>query len=107
MAVDEKTNEIKAIPKLLELLDIKGAMVTIDAMGCQKDIAGKIREQEADYLLAVKDNQPTLHQDIKEYFEGLESGEIGDLPEDVWTSEEEVGHGRTEKREVRTVTDTD
>ncbi|MDR1030711.1 MAG: ISAs1 family transposase, partial [Treponema sp.] len=83
LAVDEKSNEIRAIPKLLELLDIKGAMVTIDAMGCQKDRAGKIREQEADYLLAVKDNQPTLHQDSKAYFEALENGEIRDLPEDV------------------------
>jgi hypothetical protein len=91
--VDEKSNEIRAIPKLLALPDIKDAVVTIDGMGCQKDIAGKIREQEGDYLVAVKDNQRTLHQDIKEYFEGLESGEIRDLPEDVWASEEEVGMG--------------
>jgi hypothetical protein len=57
--------------------------------------------------LAVKDNQSTLHQDIKEYFEGLEKGEIRDLPEDVWTSGEETGHRRREKREVRTVADID
>jgi hypothetical protein len=55
--------------------------------------------------LAVKDNRPTLHQDIRKYFEGLETGEIRDLPEDVWTSEEETGHGRREQREVWTVTD--
>jgi hypothetical protein len=55
--------------------------------------------------LAVKDKQPTLHQDIREYFEGLETGKIQDLPEDVRISEEEPGHGRTERREMRTVTD--
>jgi hypothetical protein len=61
---EEKSNEITAIPRLLELLQIKGATVTIDAMGCQKEIALKICERDADYLLAVKENQPTLHSDI-------------------------------------------
>jgi predicted transposase YbfD/YdcC len=107
VAVEEKNNEIAAIPKLLDLLDITGAVVSIDAMGCQKEIAAKIRAGGGDYLLAVKDNQPTLHRDIREYFEGLETGEIRELPEDVWISEEETGHGRKERREVRTVTDLD
>ena len=56
--VDEKSNEITAIPRLLELIDVSGALVTIDAMGCQKEIAGKILQAGADYVLAVKDNQP-------------------------------------------------
>src|SRR2546426_9828613 len=60
LKVEEKSNEITAIPKLLHLLDLKGAVVTIDAMGCQKEIAKTITEQGADYVLALKDNHPTL-----------------------------------------------
>lgn len=63
-----KSNEITAIPMLLEVLDIKGAIVSIDAMGCQKDIAEKIIEKEADYFLAVKQNQKSLYQDIESAF---------------------------------------
>jgi len=74
-------------------------------MGCQTEIAKKIREKKGNYILAVKDNQKTLHQDIREYFEGLEQGMIRELPEDVWKTEEERKHGRVEQREVRTVTD--
>ena len=64
----EKSNEIEAIPRLLKMLDIKNSIVTIDAMGCQKDIALQIIEQGADYVLALKENQPSLHQDIKSIF---------------------------------------
>jgi predicted transposase YbfD/YdcC len=64
-AADEKSNGIKIIPKLPELLDITGAVVTIDAMGCRWEIAAKVREQEADYFLAVKDNQPAPHEGIR------------------------------------------
>ena len=64
-AVDGKSNEITAIPALLQLLDVSGALVTIDAMGCQKDIAATIRAAKADYLLAVKENQPHLYEDIE------------------------------------------
>src|SRR5262249_29743074 len=60
LKVEEKSNEITAIPKLLPLLDLKGAVVTIDAMGCQKEIAQTITAQGADYVLALKDNHPTL-----------------------------------------------
>ena len=74
-------------------------------MGCQREIAEKIREKKGNYILAVKDNQKTLHQDIKEYFEGLEQGDIRELPDDVWLSNEERKHGRLEQREVRSVTD--
>ena len=105
LAVDEKSNEITAIPKLLDMLDVKGSIITIDAMGCQVDIAKKIREMKANYILAVKDNQELLHEDIREYYEGQEAGDIRDIPEDIWTTETEKGHGRIEKREVRTVTD--
>lgn len=60
LAVNKKSNEITAIPELLDLVDVAGDIVTIDAMGCQTDIAAKIREKGADYVLALKDNQPTL-----------------------------------------------
>lgn len=65
---DEKSNEITAIPKMLETLDIKGAVVTIDAMGCQVEIAEKVIEREANYLLALKKNQPSLYESVEEYF---------------------------------------
>src|SRR5450432_45325 len=78
VAVDSKSNEITAIPKLLELLDISGAMVSIDAMGCQKEIAAKIREGGGDYVLSVKDNQPHLSEDIQHcFFKGLETDFAG------------------------------
>ena len=66
--VDEKSNEITAIPQLLDMLEIAGCIVTIDAMGCQTDIAAKIIEKEADYVLAVKGNQGNLYADIVGYF---------------------------------------
>ena len=68
VVVDEKSNEITAIPKLLEMLEIKGSLVTIDAMGCQVAIAQKIVNQEANYVLAVKGNQPTLHDGVVTHF---------------------------------------
>jgi predicted transposase YbfD/YdcC len=104
LRTEQKSNEIKAVPKLLDILDVKGDVVTADAMSCQREIAKKIREKEADYVLAVKENQKGLHEDIKDYFEGMESGEIAEMPDDVWQGEEEKGHGRVERREIRTVT---
>src|SRR5512141_2957418 len=68
VVVDEKSNEITAIPKLLRILEISGCLVTIDAMGCQTAIAQAIVDAGADYVLAVKDNQPTLHQAISWFF---------------------------------------
>ena len=68
VATDEKSNEITAIPELLKLLCIKGCIVTIDAMGTQKDIAEAIIDQGADYVLPVKENHPTLHSDIEQFF---------------------------------------
>jgi predicted transposase YbfD/YdcC len=75
-AVGEKSNEITAIPALLERIDLEGALVSIDAMGCNANIAQDIRDAKADYLLAVKDNQPTLHADIKSYFETAPCEEV-------------------------------
>jgi len=68
IVVDEKSNEITAIPKLLEMLELSGALVTIDAMGCQRDIAEQIVSSGADYVLAVKENQPTLHKELAFFF---------------------------------------
>ena len=103
IAVDEKSNEITAIPQLLDLLDTKGAFVTIDAIGCQKDIAEKIIECEADYLLAVKANQPTLHRDIVEAFEECEDGEY--TGSDTYAVTDEMNRGRHEKRECHVIYD--
>jgi predicted transposase YbfD/YdcC len=107
LATDEKSNEITAVPELLDMLDIKGDGVTADAKARQTAIVKKIREKEADYILAGNENQPTLYGNIKDFFEGMESGEIRDIPEDVWQGKLEKGHGRLERREVRTVTDID
>ena len=94
---DEKSNEITAIPTLLELLELKGCIVTIDAMGTQKDIAEKIVAKEADYVLALKGNQTLLHEDVALYFEKLHKAN------DFATLEK--GHGRIEKREYFLETD--
>jgi predicted transposase YbfD/YdcC len=75
-AVDEKSNEITAIPAVLERIEVKGALVSIDAMGCNANVAQSILDAGADYLLAVKDNQPTLHADIKSYFDTAPCGEL-------------------------------
>jgi predicted transposase YbfD/YdcC len=86
------------------MLDIQGDVITADAMSCQTAIVHKIREKKADYILAVKDNQETLHKNIRDFFDGMERGDIHDIPEDVWQSALEKDHGRLEKREVRIVT---
>src|SRR3954467_1934446 len=67
--VDDKSNEITAVPGLLEILELTGAIVTLDAMGCQKEIAAKVRERGADYVLAIKDNQPHLRADLSDHFD--------------------------------------
>ena len=97
VAVDGKSNEITAIPRLLELLTVKGALVTIDAMGCQKEIAKKIVEAGGDYILPVKGNQEHLQADIEAaVINVLEMGVEGRDYESFET--EEKGHGRHEKR---------
>lgn len=95
--VDAKSNEITAIPKLLEMLDISGALVTIDAMGCQTEIAHQIVAGGGDYCLAVKGNQPTLHAGIVEFFH--EQFETDFETTGVHTHEtREHGHGRIDER---------
>jgi predicted transposase YbfD/YdcC len=98
MAVDAKSNEITAIPLLLELLDLKDCIVTIDAMGCQKDIAQAIRAREADYVLAVKDNQPALHQAVHRAFIAHADADFSD-PTLKRIKTVERSHGRDETRE--------
>jgi predicted transposase YbfD/YdcC len=106
VAVDDKSNEITAIPQLLELLDVQGALVTIDAMGCQKAIAKKIVAAGGDYVLSVKDNQPNLLADIQETItEVLESGREGVEYQTYETTNKE--HGREETRSYLLVTDLD
>jgi predicted transposase YbfD/YdcC len=100
ITVDEKNNEITEIPKLLDLIDVSGATVTIDAMGCQMDIAEKIVEKEADYCLVLKRNQKSLHEEVEVYFENFQS-ELGSVVVD------EEGHGRVERREYFLETDID
>ena len=97
VAVDAKSNEITAIPALLELLDLKGALVTIDAMGCQKDIAAKIVDGGGHYALTVKDNQPHLLEDIQACLErAIDQGFAG-VDHDTYEKRER-GHGREEYR---------
>jgi predicted transposase YbfD/YdcC len=106
VAVSEKSNEITAIPRLLELLDIHGALITIDAMGCQKEIATKIVDGGGDFLLYVKDNQPSLLQDIQEYIgEALDKDVDGIQHDHAETTDK--GHGRSEKRTYRVFTNLD
>src|SRR6267154_1499860 len=97
VAVDKKSNEITAIPKLLDLLDLHGALVTIDAMGCQKEIAKKIVDRGGDYLLTVKANQEKLLADIQATVEKALDGKFAPgVVRQVTTREE--GHGRQEVR---------
>jgi predicted transposase YbfD/YdcC len=88
--VDDKSNEITAIPKLLAVLELSGTVVTIDAMGCQTAIAEKIVDKKADYILAVKENQPLLLDDIQDSFRMLAA--------DSAAEEIDCGHGRVERR---------
>jgi predicted transposase YbfD/YdcC len=96
-AVDSKSNEITAIPKLLEILDVTGAIVTIDAMGCQKEIAQQIEVCGGDYVLALKENHETLYDDVSAVFrDGLEDDFAG--LEHHRCRTEDKGHGRIETR---------
>lgn len=106
LSTDEKSNEITAIPRLLEMLNLEGSVVSIDAMGCQKAIAGQIVEQEGDYVLAVKENQPTLHEAVKGVFDELTGPGIPGVPYD-FHEDVDAGHGRIETRRVWTTGWTD
>jgi predicted transposase YbfD/YdcC len=97
--VDEKSNEITAIPKLLAVLELTGAIVTIDAMGCQKEIAAKIREKKADYVLAVKGNQEHLEEDMIAAFAAVDDGQRSATLRTH--TEHAQGHGRIETRQTQ------
>jgi len=102
--IDEKSNEITAIPELLRVLALEGCLVTVDALGCQTDIAETIVNQGADYLLAVKENQGKLHEDLKDLFDGAAEVEFREVPH---THDRHVtkDHGRLELRECWVITD--
>jgi predicted transposase YbfD/YdcC len=99
VATDKKSNEITAIPKLLAMLDLGGTIITIDAAGCQKEIAKKIREGKGDYLLALKGNQGKLHDEVENFFLQALAVEPQDAGCDYAVSEER-SRGRFEKRET-------
>ncbi len=107
VAVDDKANEIVAIPQLLALLDIRGCTVTIDAMGCQTAIAAQIVAQGGDYVLALKDNHPTLHDDVRAIFAEARATAFAPLaPQHHGHAKAvEKGHGRLELRRAWVITD--
>ena len=96
-ATEEKSNEITAIPKLLELLELSGCIVTIDAMGCQTKIAEQIVDQGADYVLGLKGNQSTLHEEVEDFFATARAGAFAAVAHDDY-EETDKDHGRTEVR---------
>jgi predicted transposase YbfD/YdcC len=95
--VSEKSNEITAIPELLQILDLNGAVVSIDAMGCQTEIAAQIVAQQGDYVLALKGNQGDLHQDVQQLFDYAHRQNFRDIEHDFYETQEQ-GHGRQEIR---------
>lgn len=97
VATEEKSNEITAIPELLDQLELDGAVVTIDAAGCQKSIAGKIVLEGGDYVLALKGNQETLYRGVCQWFEQRLAEDFAGVPVSRW-EEHETGHGRQEDR---------
>jgi predicted transposase YbfD/YdcC len=103
---EDKSNEITAIPELLKLLVIKGCIVTIDAMGCQTEIAQQIREQEADYILALKANQGTLHSDVQDLFAYARQINFKDVAHDYHKTVDK-NHGRIEIRQHWTISEPD
>jgi len=106
VAVDAKSNEITAIPALLDLLDVRGALVTVDAMGCQKAIAEKVVARGADYILTVKDNQEHLLEDIQEALAEAFDHAFAGLEHDTYETRER-GHGREEYRSYTVLHHTD
>ena len=96
-AVDSKSNEITAIPQLLRLLELKGALVTIDAMGCQTEIAAQIVKQQGDYYLAVKGNQEHLHEDLQSHFNACLENDFANVEHQTEETHEKA-HGRIEHR---------
>ena len=104
--VGEKSNEITAIPALLKMLVIQGCVVSIDAMGCQTEIANTIIEQGADYVLALKGNQGNLHDDVRELFKSASEQNFKNI-EHQFHETVEKGHGRIETRRYWTMGNTE
>ena len=104
VATEEKSNEITAIPRLLELLALNGCIVTIDAMGCQTKIAEQIVDSGADYVLALKGNQSTLAAEVEEAFINADAKDYAGMDADVYERVER-GHGREERRRYTTLGD--
>jgi predicted transposase YbfD/YdcC len=102
--VEGKSNEITALPELIKILDLSGCIVTIDAMGCQKEIVKTIVEKDADYVIAVKQNQPTLHKQIKQLFKQAIETHGADLNMSSFNSRE-INRGREEIRNYLMITD--
>ena len=102
--VDDKSNEITAIPELLRLLNVMGCIVTIDAIGCQKEIAQTIRDEKADYVLRVKANQGHLHDDIGEWFAYADQRQFEGMASDYYETINK-GHGRIEIRQCWVIDD--
>jgi predicted transposase YbfD/YdcC len=95
--IDEKSNEITAVPELLKLLFIKGCIVTVDALNCQKDITQTVIERKADYVFALKANHPQLHQDVIDWFDWAKQRDFRDVTHDFHQTVNK-GHGRLEIR---------
>jgi predicted transposase YbfD/YdcC len=102
--VDDKSNEITAIPELLRVLELTGCIVTIDALGCQTEIAKTIVQQGGDYQLALKENQGQLYQDVKDLFDGCLEANFRDVPH-AYHKTTNKGHGRIEIRQCWTISD--
>jgi len=102
--VDDKSNEITAIPKLLEMIDVKGRIITTDAMGCQKDIVKRIIDKNGDYVLCLKGNQESLHDEVKFFFEECRAADFKDVDHSYFDSVEK-DHGRIEIRRCWVVED--
>lgn len=106
LKTEEKSNEITAIPALLELLELRGCIVTVDAMGCQREVAAQIISQEADYVLSLKGNQGLLHEEVEEYFAWAERTAFKEVEYDYCATLEK-DHGRIEGRRCWVTEDTD
>ncbi len=104
--VEDKSNEITAIPELLRALKLAGCIVTIDAMGCQTKIASEICAAQADYVLALKGNQSTLHEEVKSFLEDAQAGGFPKIAHDFLETSER-GHGRVETRRYWITADID
>jgi predicted transposase YbfD/YdcC len=102
--VDEKSNEITAVPELLKTLFIKGCVVTVDALNCQKDIAQTIIERGADYVFALKGNHPQLHQEVIDWFDWATARDFRDI-DHTFAETVNKGHGRLEIRQCYALTD--